>query len=90
MDSFALIHSERDVVFRLELSDDFEGSQKICLNPLGGISQIKKQLLPLSGLHRLVLGQQFFPYGRHVRQHRPVDHSNKSGRGPQLLHKLVA
>ena len=90
MHGLTFIESERHVVFRLELANDLQSCQKIRLNPLGRIRQIKEQLLPLAGLHRLVFGQELFPDGRHVRQHRPVHHSDEGRRRPELLNRLVA
>ena len=90
MKGLALIHSQSDIIFSLKLGDNFEGRQQVRLNPFCGIGQVKKELLPFSGLHGFVLSQQLFPNGRHMRKHRPVDHSDKRGGGPQLLDELVA
>jgi len=87
--SLALIEAKRDIVVGLEFGDDFEGGQQVRLDPLGRVGQIEKHMLPLAGLHRLVLGQELFPDRRHVRQHCPVDHSHKVGRCPKLLDQLV-
>ena len=77
MKGLALIHSQSYIIFSLKLGDNFEGRQQVRLNSLCGIGQVKKELLPFPGFYGLVLSQQLFPNGRHMRKHRPVDHSDK-------------
>ena len=82
MQCLALVKAEGDIVVGLKLRNDLKGGEQVGLDPLGRVSQVEKHVLPLAGLHGLVLGEQLFPDGRHMRQHRPVDHSHKVGRGP--------
>ena len=90
MEGLALVQAQGDVVVRLEFSDDLEGGEQVGLDPLGRVGQVKEHVFPLAGLHRLEFGEELFPDGRHVRQHRPVDHPDEIGGGPQFLHQLVA
>ena len=90
VEGFALVEAEGHIVVRLELGDDFEGGQQVGLDPFRRVGQIKEHVFPFAGLHRLVLGEQLLPDRGHVREHRPVHHSDEVGRGPKLLDQLVA
>ena len=90
VESLALVETEGDIVVGLKFRNDLKSRKQVGLNAFGRVGQVEEHVLPFACFHRLVLGEQLFPNGRHVRQHRPVDHSDEVRRGPKFLDQLVA